>query len=179
MRAVTVRRSLVLPLHGSGFHAVVVFCREFTRGWASAESARTAIVANTIHRVVVHHGTVVNVGDIRHIDAGYGPVIEELSAPPFAPLKAPSVVTKAIIDAAVEANVRAPVTRMPEERASTPAPIAWRPEHARLRRHHPRARNPVVSVVGIVSPVTRRPHEARAWTHRLLIHRQRRRTNPN
>ncbi len=173
------RGYLVLTLYGSGFHMVIVLGGEFTRRGPSAESARTAIVADAIHRVVVHHRTAVDIGDIRHIDIGYRPIIEEAPAPPFPPFEAPAVVSEPIIDAAVEANVWSPVSGMPKERASTPAPIAWSPKHGRRRRHHPSSGHPEVAVVGIVSPIARRPHVARAWTNRLRIDRQRWRTNPN
>ena len=75
--AVIVRCHFVLPLHGSGFHVPVVLRSKFTGGRASAESARTAIVADAIHREIVHHRTVVNVGEVRPAEIVHRPVIKE------------------------------------------------------------------------------------------------------
>ena len=173
------RRHFVLPLVGGGFHVPVVRRSKFTGGRASAESPRTAIVTDAIYREIVHHGTVVNVGDVRHVDIGHRPIIEEGPTPPFPARKAHATVTEAIIDAAVEANMGAPVSCMPEKCGSTPTPVTGSPQKARGWRHHPGARNPVVAVCRIVSPITRSPHVARARTNRLRINGQWRRTDPN
>ena len=86
--AFIVRRHFVLPLHGSGFDVPVVLRSKFTGGRASAESARAAIVADAIHREIVRHRTVVNVGKVPPAEIVHRPVIEEVSAPPFPAYKA-------------------------------------------------------------------------------------------
>jgi hypothetical protein len=125
--AVIVRPHFVLPLQGSGFDVPVAARNNFTGGWASSEPAGTAIVADAIYREIVRYRTVVNVGEVPRADIGHRPVIKEGPTPPFPTYKAHPWVTEAIIDAAVEAHVGAPVTRMPDECGATPAPVTRRP----------------------------------------------------
>ncbi len=132
----------------------VVLRGKFTGSRASSEPARTAIVTDAIYREIVHHRAVVNVVEVPSAEIVYGSVIEIVSTPPFSADKAYAGITETIIDAAVEAHVGAPVACMPDECGSTPAPVTWRPQHARGWRHHPSAGNPEVAVRGIVSPIT-------------------------
>src|SRR5271157_568796 len=177
--AVIVCRHFEVPLYGSGLHVPAVFRSHFTGGRASSKSARTAIVADAIHREIVHDRTVVNVGKVRRPEIVHRPVIKEVPAPPVPACIAHAGVTETIIDAAVEAHVGAPVTCMPDKCGSTPTPVTRRPQEADGWRHHPCTGNPEVAVRGIVSPITRSPNVASARTDWLHINGQRWRSDPN
>jgi hypothetical protein len=59
---------------------------------------------------------------------------------------------------------------MEEKGTALPAPVAGRPEEADFGSFDPGPRNPViVLVLGIPSPITRRPYIALARAERLLI----------
>src|SRR3989440_8652346 len=85
-----------------------------------------------------------------------------------------AAIAEAVVDAAVEPHVRAPVAAMPEVRSALPAPVSRRPQEADARRLRPGSGYPVVVVVG-PGPVARDPEVARRRTGRLHVHRQRRR----
>jgi hypothetical protein len=60
---------------------------------------------------------------------------------PAARLITKTAVSEPIIDAPVEANLRAPISFMEKERVAARAPITWGPEEANLGRLDPCARN--------------------------------------
>src|SRR5581483_9513263 len=123
-----------------------------------ADAAVAAVVADPVHRDVVDHGGVVGVVDVGDVDVVDAAVVPEVAVAPFAAVVAVAGVAVAVVDAAIEADVRAPVAGVPEVDAVAPAPPARRPQIARLGRQHPGAGHPVV-VAGIVvpGPVARRP----------------------
>ena len=103
-------------------------------------------------------------------------VVEEVAAAPFAAGKTDAHVPEAIVDAAVVSNMQSPIAVMEDVMAAVKAPVRGRPEKARLRSRHPRARDPVVAGIA-VSPVTRRPDISIIRAERLFINRQHRRSN--
>src|SRR5262249_44801299 len=80
--------------------------------------------------------------------------------------KSNSTVSESVVHATIEADMRAPITGMKHIHAFVPAPIAWRPQHARLRRRHPYSWHPVISFIA-VSPIARRPHVTLHWARRV------------
>jgi hypothetical protein len=97
-------------------------------------AAGTAIVAH-VGRVVDDDGLVVDVGDRRVRDVVDAAVVEESAAAPIAALVADAGIAVAIRDAAVEADFRTPIAIMKGIDAVVPAPISWRPQQLRFRRH--------------------------------------------
>jgi hypothetical protein len=67
---------------------------------------------------------VVNNGGVHVADVG---VISKVPAIPPAAEEADAAVPEAVINAAVEADLRSPVSAMPKESAAAPAPIPWSP----------------------------------------------------
>ena len=106
-------------------------------------------------------------------------VIGKDAAAPFAAGKADAPVAEAVVHAAVVAHVRTPVPIMEEIAAAGPAPVAGRPQQAGLGRWNPRAGNPIVAAVLVVSPVAGRPHQAGFRAGGLFVDRHRRRSNPH
>src|ERR1700730_12891336 len=96
-----------------------------------------------------------------------------MPAPPVAAFVAVTAVTIAVIDPAVESNVRTPVAGMPEKYGAFRAPISGGPQVIRLRGGHPRARHPVV-VLDIVAPgpVTGGPYVSVVGNRGLVVDRQ-------
>jgi hypothetical protein len=102
--------------------------RRRTRGY----SALSAVVGNV--RVIVHDdGLVIDIGDVGDIHVGHRTVVEEFAAAPFAAREAFAEVSEAVIDAAVESNVRAPIADVPNIEAVVPTPVSWGPQKAYFR----------------------------------------------
>jgi hypothetical protein len=64
----------------------------------------------------------------------YSRVIEELSAIPVTAFVADTDVAVTVVDSTIEADVRTPISDIPDIEAISPTPIAWRPEKPDLRR---------------------------------------------
>jgi hypothetical protein len=127
------RRGLnVLPLYGTG--CGVSLCRELPllRSRRVANAVRAARVghAPVIHdRIVTYdrliHVCIVNYRRVHTDDSG---VVREASASPFAAGEADAHVAEAVVDAAIVADVRAPVASVEEIVAAFKAPVRRRPE---------------------------------------------------
>src|SRR5579862_1379427 len=97
---------------------------------------------------------------------------------PTAAFIAVSEISEAVVDSAIEAHGRTPVAVIEHKSIAAPAPVTRGPEEPNLRRHHPRARGPVVIVIG-PAPIAGRPDITVAGTHGLLVDRQLRRRSSN
>src|SRR6266852_1387602 len=115
------------------------------------DSAGSAVEAGAVHRRVAHDHSLVDVRVVNHcgVYARHRRVIGKVFASPLAAAEADAAVSVAIVHAAIEADVRAPVAGMEDVHAFIP------------------------------SPITRRPNVAFTRTKRLLVHRQSRRANPD
>src|SRR5580765_5411334 len=121
-------------------------CRSlFFRSGARIDPTIAAVVADPVHcGGLVDHGCVVNVVDVGNVHVVYRSVVVELSVLPPATLITLAEVAVAVTDSAIEADLPPPVTLIEDVAISTPTPIGWSPEIARLRSHHPRTWHPVV-----------------------------------
>jgi len=128
--------------------------------------------------VVDDNGLVIDVGDVGDVYIGDATVVKEPVTLPISTVETRAGVPETIINAAVEADVRSPITAIPVVEAVIPAPVARGPEHSDGSKH-PCARNPIVAIVVIPSPVARRPDVALSWTEGLNINGQRWRSNAN
>src|ERR1700758_543790 len=112
--------------------------------------------AGAVEARVVHYGRVVDHGAV-HVDVAHHGlvhvhdcgVVGKGASSPLAADEADAAVTEAVVNAAVESDVRAPVARVPNVKAAGEAPVAWGPEHAHARWSDPYAGNPVVAVRAI------------------------------
>src|SRR6202163_1930201 len=147
------------------------------RSWPSMNAAVATVVTDP--RIVVDDNRlVVDVRYVGDVDVGDAAVVKEPVALPIPAEKSRAGITKAIINAAVETDVWSPIAAIPNVEAVIPAPVAGSPKQSDGSKH-PRARNPVVAIVVIPSPVARRPDVALSWTQGLNINRQCRGTDSN
>ena len=149
-----------------------LFCRGLR-----PDPARATVVADAINGNVIHHRSVVsvvNIGDVNIVDSA---VVIERSIAPCSARVSIAGVAKTVVDASVKADMRPPVTRMPQERLTTPSPVTMRPQNADLRRHHPGSGYPEIAFRP-VCPITRGPDITDTGAKRLRIYRQRRRSDP-
>lgn len=146
---------------------------QFLRSGTGLDPAVPAVITDAIaapaRRVVVVH--VVN---CRRIHVGDRAVVVQVTVIPISPVIATARVSKSVIDAAVESDVRRPVAGMPMIVAVCKAPPRRRPQRADIGREHPRARHPIVAAVR-VAPVAGCPNVIVAWGGGLIVIWKRRR----
>lgn len=130
----------------------------FRRVRTSIDSPGATVEADVADMHVVN-ARVVRVVDDVDVYVGHGAVIEEMAAGPIAAEEAGAWIAEAIVDAAVEADMRPPIAGIPDIEAVIPAPIAGSPEKADNGRLNPRAGNPIIAVI-TVGPITRSPDVA-------------------
>jgi hypothetical protein len=147
----------------------------FRRGWPSIHTARS-IKAGSIRSALVHDRFVVNVVNDRCVHVRDVCVVEILAAVPIAAIEAGARVTESVVNAAVEADSRTPVTSVPGIQAVRKAPIAWGPEKADLRGKNPDTGDPVVAFIP-VRPIARFPDVPGTRADRLAVNRQHRRAD--
>ena len=143
--------------------------RQFGRPRTHLDSARS--VVRNAHVVVHDHGAVVDVVDYGDVDIVDGTVVVEVARIPVPALIADAHITEAVVDSAIETDVRTPVATEPAVTPVRPAPIARSPESALIRSLHPNAGNPIVAGCSIV-PVAGRPEIIVSRCGRLLVVRQ-------
>src|SRR4029077_5930082 len=118
---------------------------------------------------IVDDGLVVGIVDHRHVDVVHLTVIEKVPAMPVSACIADTNIAEAVIDAAVETDVRSPISGMPDIHTFTPTPIPGRPKKARLRREYPSAGHPKVAFV-TPSPIPGRPDVTFPGAYGLRVH---------
>ncbi len=129
----------------------------------------TTVVGDTVDGGVVHDDrAVVDVGDPRGVDVVDGAVVVEVMALPVATVVAAAGVAVAVVDATVEADVRAPEAAMQDVAAAEEAPVGGGPKSAVEGGGAPCAGNPVVAD-GSVSPVAGGPEIVGGGGFGLLV----------
>jgi hypothetical protein len=153
---------------------------DLARPRAVVDATVTAVVADAVANVaivgdVIHdHRPVVDVGDVGGIDVGDSTVVIKAVALPVAAVVAGTDIPVAVVNTAVEADMRTPVAMMEAIPATEEAPVGRRPEGAVVGRGAPNAWRVVIAGVG-VRPVAGRPEVVRFGSGRLLVLRKRRR----
>ncbi len=137
------------------------------------DSAMATVIADAIYSDVVHYCPVVNVVDLSHVHAIDGAVVIKISTVPVSAFIAVTVVAVTVVDATIKADLRAPVSGMPEVGVSSPSPVAGRPQKTDLGSQHPRARHPKIAI-GTIGPITWSPDVTGTRAPRLFINWQRR-----
>jgi hypothetical protein len=167
-----------LQLSGHWRRMRCAICGYFSRQWTCPNPLRSAVIAGVVvvddRGVVDHHFPLIHIGDVHVGDVGYGAIVVEVIIVPVSTLVTAADIAKAIVHAAVEADITAPVAVVKSVSATEESPVTWRPQRALIGRLRPGTRDPIVSLVR-VSPVARRPEVAGGGDWRLLIIRQRRR----
>lgn len=137
---------------------------------AHSNSVWAAVIADAVvddgpvddNRAVID---VLNVHTAEIVDLA---VVGELITVPVSALIADASVAHPIIDAAVEADISAPVAVNESVAAAVESPISRRPQCALIRRFNPGARNPIVSG-WLIGPVAGGPEISGSWHGRLFI----------
>jgi hypothetical protein len=105
-----------------------------------------------------YHGTVnISVVDHRSVYPYHCCVITEPIAIPSAAAVTIATITVAIINASIKAYMRPPISYMEAIITTHVTPVRRRPVKAGVRRGHPHAGYPVITIRIIVSPVTGLP----------------------
>jgi hypothetical protein len=99
----------------------------FGRGRHGKSAVYTAVVTDPWAAIVIHHRDVVGVMNNGGIHVGDGGVVGKVPAVPAATVIARAVITTAVVDAAVEADMRPPVTAMKHIEATGVPPIGGGP----------------------------------------------------
>ena len=129
----------------------------FLGALSRAHAAIAPVIAHAGRTVIVIGDPgVVGIVNDRHIDVVHRAIVSEAATFPASPEIANSHVTKAIIYAAIESDVRPPITSMPVIAAVPPTPVAWSPKYANAGSQYPSARHPIIIIVAI-SPIAGRP----------------------
>ena len=168
--------TLVLKLGRHGRDTGSAIGYQLRRLWPYVEAASAAVIGDAVvdGRVVDDDGAVVDVGDIRDIDAVDRAVVVEVVSVPVAAVIAVAGVAEAVVDATVEADVLAPEAAVEAVAATVEAPVAGGPESTVVRGSAPCAGDPVVAG-GDVAPVTGSPEVVGFGGLGLLVDGQRRR----
>ena len=141
----------------------------FAGRWPVANAATAAVIADS-DVVIRDNVVVVDVPDDGRIDVVHRPVIAE--GPPVSipvtTLVTTAGIAMAVVDAAIVADVRTPVTVVPVIAGFIVSPVRRRPERSHIGSHNPSARNPVISG-GSIAPVARRPNVIFSGTLWLVV----------
>ena len=92
----------------------------------------TAVEGN-VGVIIYNHGLVIDIRDIGDIHVGHRAVVEKPAAAPFTTLEAFAEVSEAVINAAVESDMRAPIAGIPKIDAVVPTPVSGGPQKANFR----------------------------------------------
>lgn len=146
----------------------------FCSSGGAADATLAAVITHMVHGRVVYNdrSVLINVGYVSIVHVHCGAVVVELPAAPFAASKSLTTVAKAVIHAAVEADMWPPITRVPAIVSIAPPPVAGRPEIANRWCRNPGSRNPVITLIP-PSPIARSPHVAFLRANRLNVYGQR------
>jgi len=179
LRTVLRGKVLVLKLIGSGLEMVLARRLHLHRRGMRL-NPRAAVEADMVRvddRVLRNNGPILV--DVRYVHSSeirHRAVVSENPAAPFAADKADSSVAESIVDPAIEADMRTPVSRVPSVNAPAKSPIPGSPKQTSLRGPHPDTGNPEVTGISI-SPVTGSPNKTWCRQWRLHVNRQRGRSN--
>ena len=163
-------------LESSRFHMAIAF------GYPLFRSRGVTYAAGAIERgAVVYHGSIndyrlvdIDVANNGGIHPGDRGVVVKDSTPPLAAYVAEAEIAEAVIDAAVEAHVRPPVSRMPQVNSARETPVSRSPQRARVGWGSPGARYPVITI-RTIGPIAGTPDITGLRAGRLDVHRYDRR----
>ena len=164
----------MLLLHRSWRNVPLARSGALRGSWSCSRSARAVVADFADVRRLVDDGLVVGVVHHCHIDVSDGRVVGKGTADPACTDKTDANITKPVIDATVEADVRSPVADVEHVPAADEAPVAGRPQQPHRRGGDPRSRHPEITGRR-KGPIARRPQEAYCRARWLLVIRQRRR----
>ena len=138
--------ALILDLRPHGCGMLLTQRSQFRWSCAHLHSAPSAVETDTCAApVAAADGAVVDVvhhGDVDVVDRA---VVVEVAAAPVTALVADADIAKAVVDAAIVADVRAPVATVKSVAVMPEAPVAGGPESALVGSFNPDSGHPVVT----------------------------------
>jgi hypothetical protein len=154
----------------------VMCCGLVCRRRPGSDPARPAIIADPVDGCIVYDRAV-NIGivDDRGIDIDHRRIIPEMTTYPITAGKSRTVIPATIVDTAIEADMRPPITGIPAIDPAGITPIAGRPQEADFGGFRPITRHPIISISIVVSPISRNPQITVDRADRLRIYRNNRR----
>jgi hypothetical protein len=158
---------LLLARHGRS--AWAAHGRNFGRTRSYVDTASATVVGDA-GDVVDDDWTAIDVGDA-DADAVDGAVVVEVVAAPVSAVVTVTGIAEAIVDAAVEADMRPPVAAMEVIAVAVEAPVTGGPERSIVRWRTPDTGNPVVAD-GSPAPVAGGPEIVRGRSFGLIVLRQ-------
>jgi len=165
---------LVLELRPHGRSMLLVASRQLGGPGSDLQPTRSAVEADTdAAPVLVAHWAVIDVVYDVDVDIVVRTVVVEMAAAPVAALVAKSYIAKAVVYAAIVADVGTPVAAVKAVAVMVIAPIARGPKSALVGSLDPHAGHPVISAI-TPSPVAGRPEVVVAGSGRLVVFGQRR-----
>jgi hypothetical protein len=131
VRAVLRRNPFVCLLCGNGSHVTFILRYQFLLCRTRLNTALSAVIADTrvIDGDIVDDCLVdIHIPDDSRIHVRDSAVVIEVVSAPGAARKSGAKKSETVVHAAIEANVRTPISRMPEVAARAPTPVAGRPQ---------------------------------------------------
>ena len=159
---------LILQLRPHGRSMLFMARSQFSRSGSHLQPTRSAVETHTGAAPVFAHRVVVDVvyhGDVQVVDRA---VVVEMAATPVAALIADTDIAKAVVDAAIVADMRTPVATVKAIAVVVVAPVAGGPESALVGSLNPSAGHPVVARWSI-APVSGRPQIVVTGSRRLVV----------
>ena len=173
----------VLRLKSCGRNMLLGEHASFLERRLMLDSARPTFIGNMIvHNRGVVNDCLVHVGivDDRSVHIDDRRVVNEVVIVPFATYEADAHVPKAVVHAAVIADVPSPIARMKDIQVVIPSPVGRCPECPLKRRWNPGPGNPIVLLrIVVILPKPWNPDEVRFGAGRLNINGQWRRSEAN
>jgi len=173
LRGIRRRLTGMLDLRGYRRGAPVTHDGQFLRRGPRVDSTAPTVIAGAA-AVIVRHRIFIDIVNDRSVHIRDRGVVVNAVVVPVRALIAAARISEAVINAAIIADVRTPVARVPMVIAIIETPIRRRPQRTHVRRQHPRTRNPVITRARI-APVTRGPHIVVTGSRRLAVIGKRRR----
>jgi hypothetical protein len=166
--------TLVLELGGHGWRSRAAHGCQF--GWLRTDgnAASASVVGDAVVIVVDDDGPVIDVGNVVDVNAIHGGVVVEAVSIPVAAVIAIAGVSEAVVDASIEANVRAPEAVVEAVAVTEEEPVARGPEGSGVGGGDPRSGDPIIAGWG-VTPIAGSPEVIGGGGWRLIVGREWRR----
>jgi len=167
-------------LCGHGSCVVLMHRGNFRRTRLDVDAAVASVVADAVGGLravmdIVHDDITLIVVANAGADVGDRAVVVEVVALPVAAEEAEAYIAEAVVDAAIVADVRSPISAMEAIVRAAIAPIRRCPESTVIGWRNPLAGNPVVAVIA-PSPIAGSPEVVGIGSGGLVVFRQRRRS---
>lgn len=168
LAAVGAGRTLILELCSHGQSMLLPHCHPLRGPRRNMETTRSAVVTQMGVARIRNDRAAVEVVNHRGVDVVDRAVVVEVTSAPVTALVAVAGVAKAVVDAAIVADVLAPIAGVIAVGVVPVAPVAGGPKRAFVGRLNSCAGNPIIAVWR-PGPVAGRPDIVVAGVLRLVV----------